>query len=387
MTVYECDLSAYNRDAIEGLHMVEEAFAEYSPITMFEECFTEAFCSKKKKEEAEKRAAEIKAKEEANAKAAEKGTSGLRKALDAVLAMCRAIISGIDNFFQEHKLDKAEKEAYENFKAACKQDPSLANKKITVRDYKKTFEEYQKLMKECEKEMTAVAKDADHPLESMLKKMETFVKEHAKGVAVSVGATAAINVASVDRQFAKYIRAAMYSDERLLQGMKDSMGKKEFKKMDRSIKSLSRRLSLKRRWLYITNNLYKDVTSAVLGPLFDVKNIGKGMIKGVSNGIKNKGDFSGVDPRKDKNKAPIVDMLFSNKSINKTAGTVDSFMKNITKHGVRAGHMDKLKYIGGKLFRPKTFEARGLYGNTTAGKVADGVKSALHPVGKTGKGK
>ena len=69
MTVYECDLSLENRAAIEGLHMVEEALAEYTPITMFEECFTEAFGGKKKKEEDAKRAAEIKAKEEANAKA------------------------------------------------------------------------------------------------------------------------------------------------------------------------------------------------------------------------------------------------------------------------------------------------------------------------------
>ena len=382
MTVYECDLSSYNRDVLEGLHMVEEAIAEYSPITMFEECFTEAFGSKKKKAEEERRAAEIKAKEEANAKATAKGVSGLRKALDAVLAMCRAIIDGIDNFFQEHKLDKEEKEAYENFKLACKQDPSLANKKITVRDFKKTFEEYQKLMKECEKEMEAVAKDADHPLDSMMKKIENFAKNNAKGVAVSVAATAAVNVSSIDRQFAKYIRAAMHSDERILKGMKDVMGKKQFKKVDREIRSLSHRISLKRKWMSMTNNLYKDLTSAMLGPIFDLKNVVKGLIKG-----EGKDKLKNLDPRKNGGGAQVVNMMLKNKDVGKTAKGVGKLGFKIGRHGIIGGVKDKAKYIGGKFIRPKTFEARGLYGNTIVGKAADAVKSAAHPVGKTGENK
>lgn len=373
MTVYECDLSLENRAAIEGLHMVEEALAEYTPITMFEECFTEAFGGKKKKEEDAKRAAEIKAKEEANAKATAKGTSGLKKAIDAVLAMCRKIIEAIDNFFQEHALDKEEKEAYEAFKAACKQDPSLANKKITVRDFRKTFDEYKKLMAECEKEMEACAKDAEHPTESIFKKIDSFVKDNAKGVAVSLAASAAINVSSVDRQFAKYIRAAMHSDERILKGMQDAMGKKEFKKMDRGIRSLSHRFSIKRKMMSMTNNLYKDVTSGILAPIFDLKNIGKKILKGEAS-----------DPRQNGGEVQIANLLLKNKSTGKTIKTVGKTGAKIGWHGAVGGAKDKIVYMGKKLIMPKTMEAQGLYGNTMAGKVADQAKSSLHPVGKTG---
>lgn len=373
MTVYECDLSLENRAAIEGLHMVEEAIAEYTPITMFEECFTEAFGGKKKKEEEAKRAAEIKAKEEANKKATEKGTSGLKKAIDAVLAMCRKIIESIDNFFQEHALDKEEKEAYEAFKAACKQDPSLANKKITVRDYRKTFAEYKKLMSECEKEMEACAKDADHPTEGFFKKIDNFVKDNAKGVAVSLAASAAINVSSVDRQFAKYIRATMHSDERILKGMQDAMGKKEFKKMDRGIRSLSHRFSLKRKIMSMTNNLYKDVTSGILAPIFDLKNLGKNLAHGKVN-----------DPRQNGGEAQIANLLLKNKSTGKTIKTVGKFGAKVGWHGAVGGAKDKIVYMGKKVFMPKKMEAQGLYGNTLAGVAADQVKSAAHPVGKTG---
>lgn len=378
MTVYECDLSLENRAAIEGLHMVEEALAEYTPITMFEECFTEAFGGKKKKEEEAKRAAEIKAKEEANAKATAKGTSGLKKAIDAVLAMCRKIIEAIDNFFQEHALDKEEKEAYEAFKAACKQDPSLANKKITVRDFRKTFDEYKKLMAECEKEMEACAKDADHPTESIFKKIESFVKDNAKGVAVSLAASAAINVSSVDRQFAKYIRATMHSDERILKGMQDAMGKKEFKKMDRGIRSLSHRFSIKRKIMSMTNNLYKDVTSGILAPIFDLKNMGKRFIKGETLG-----DKIG-DPRQNGGEVQIANLLLKNKSTGKTIKTAGKMGAKVGWYGAVGGAKDKIVYMGKKVIMPKTMEARGLYGNTLAGAAADQVKSSLHPVGKTG---
>lgn len=372
MTVYECDLSQENRDALEGLHMVEEAISEYSPITMFDECFTEAFGSKKKTEAAKKQADAIKAKEAANAKASEKGVSGLRKALDAVLGMCRKIINAIDNFFQEHNFDKEEKEAYARFKEACKQDPSLKNKKITVRDYKKVQAQYQELMKECEKELEAVKKNADHPLDKLMNKMTNFVKDNTKGVAVSLGATAAINVASTNRQFAKFIRAAMHSDAEVMQKMQDVMGKKQFKAMDRDLRSLGHWISLKKKWMSVTNSLYTDVTSAMLAPFFDLRETLHGRV---------------VDPRENGGQVQVLRMMHKNKDVGKTMDKGAKVAANVGYHGVISGAKDKLGYLGRKIIRPQKAEREGVYGGTLVGAAADAVKSAAHPVGKVGRSK
>ena len=85
---FENDLMMENCAILEGLHIMEEALMEYKPLSMFDECFTEAFGSKKKEEEkkaAEAKAAELKAQEEKNKQAQEKSVSGFKKAIDALL--------------------------------------------------------------------------------------------------------------------------------------------------------------------------------------------------------------------------------------------------------------------------------------------------------------
>ena len=132
----------------------------------------------------------------------------------------------------------------------------------------------------------------------------------------------------------------------------------------------------------MTNNLYKDLTSAMLGPIFDLKNVVKGLIKG-----EGKDKIKNLDPRKNGGGAQVVNMMLKNKDVGKTAKGVGKLGFKIGRHGIIGGVKDKAKYIGGKFIRPKTFEARGLYGNTIVGKAADAVKSAAHPVGKTGENK
>lgn len=368
MPVYECDISAENREIIEGLHMLEEACMEYQDITMFEECFTEAFGGKKKKqqEEAAKKAEEIRKKEEANAKASEKGTSGIKKAIDGLLAMCKRIIDAIDNFFQEAKLDKMEKEAYRKFKEACKQDPSLKNKKIMVRDYKQMKTEYQALMKECEEEMERVKRDAGHPIDRFINKCKDFVKKNGKGVAVSVAASAAVNVASTNRETAKIMRACIHMDEDVLEGLQKTMGDKQFKKMDKDIKSLGKLVSLKKAGMFVTNNCYKDVTSACVAPVKAIMDLFSGNAENVGQ------------------QAQTLNMMHKNKDLGKTMDKAVGVAASAAVHGGIAGVEDKAKYITKKVIFPKSTARKGLYGNTAVGSTIDTIRSATTPQGRSG---
>ena len=63
----------------------------------------------------------------------------------------------------------------------------------------------------------------------------------------------------------------------------------------------------------MTNNLYKDVTSAMLGPIFDLKNVVKGLVKG-----EGKDKLKNLDPRENGGGAQVVNMMLKNKHINKT---------------------------------------------------------------------
>ena len=367
---FESDLMMEDCVILEGLHMMEEALMEYKPLSMFDECFTEAFGSKKKKEEekkaAEAKAAELKAQEEKNKQAQDKGVSGFKKVIDGLLTMCRKIIEMISNFLDEKLMDKKEKEAYQKFKAACKEDPSLANKKVTVRDYRKVQAEYKKLMDECESEIQACKEDPSHPIDAITQKCKNFLKNNGKGIAVSMGAASAINMGGVNRQFAKLMRNIMHSDEEILQSMQKSMGAKQFKNFDKDLKSLGHRLSLKRTKMWLTQSLYKDMTSAMVGPVNDVME----MISGKFTAFGSQGRM-----RK---------QLFDNKDTGKTLRTAGELGLDIFAHGVVGGAKDKLGYIGKKAILPKKTAREGIYGQTVIGDVGNEFKNAMHPSGKHG---
>lgn len=366
---FENDLMMENCAILEGLHIMEEALMEYKPLSMFDECFTEAFGSKKKEEEkkaAEAKAAELKVQEEKNKQAQEKSVSGFKKAIDGLLNMCRKIISMIENFFDEKFMDKKEKEAYEKFKAACKEDPSLANKKVTVRDYRKVQEDYKKLMDECETEIQACKENPNHPIDAITKKCKDFIKNNGKGIAVSMGAASAINMGGANRQFARLMRNIMHSDEDILQSVQKSMGAKQFKNFDKDLKSLGHFISLKRLRMWVTQSLYTDMSSAALGPVNDVME----MISGKFTPFGSQGRM-----RK---------QLMDNKDTGKTLRVVRDLGLDTAIHGVAGGAKDKLGYIGKKAILPKKTAREGIYGKTGVGTIGNEVKNAMHPSGKHG---
>ena len=366
---FESDLMMENCAIVEGLHMMEEALMEYKPLSMFDECFTEAFGSKKKEEEkkaAEAKAAELKAQEEKNKQAQEKSVSGFRKVLDGLLTMCRKIISMIENFFDEKRLDKEEKEAYEKFKAACKEDPSLANKKITVRDYRKVQEEYKKLMDECESEIQACKENPNHSIDGITKKCQDFIKNNGKGVLVSIGAASAINMAGTNRNLAKLMRGILHSDEDIMASLQNTMGKKQFKNFDKDLKSLGHWASLKRTKMWVTQSLYKDLTSAALGPIQDLKDL-----------LKDHKVSIGSQGR-------LAKQLWDNQYTGKVLKGAAKLGVDTTAHGVAGGVKDKLGYITKKVVFPKKTAREGIYGKTVAGEIGNEVKNAMHPSGKHG---
>lgn len=379
---FDHDLALADNEVLEGFHMMEEALAEYQPLSMFDECFTEAFGSGKKKEEKQKeldaKAAQLKEQATKNAKAEEKSVSGLRKVIEGLLTMCRKLIQNIEDFIEEKRLNKEEKEAFEKFKAVCKADPSLANKKITVQDYREVYKKYKELMDECEKEIEACKKDSNHSTDRIIKKCQDFVKNNIKGVAISIAASSAVNVASTNKDLAKLMRTILHSDEEVMENVRKQMGDAQFKSFDKDLRSLGHRfkwLSIKRIKMYVTSSLYSDYKSALLGPVNGVKNI--------LSGIKN----NKVDLKYAGDQARLAKNLMKNKDTRKTLGTLGSVGVNvgsITGQGFIGGIKDKVGYMGRKIIRPKTTSRQGIYGNNAVGSAYNNIKNSKDPTGPHG---
>lgn len=356
----------------EGARMVLEAMDEFQPISMFEDYMTEAFGknktetndTKKPDEKApagnkvaekfakgKKVAADTKEKEEANEKASEKTRSGFMKIVDAIMNMIRKIRDSIGEFFDKRKLDAAQKEAYESFKIACQKDPALKNKKITVANWKKIDAEYKEYINECQKRLELLKKDEKTPIQDLIDRGKKLTTGAIKGSVISVGATSVMAMASTDRQTAQFLRNLLNSENAAMESIRKEMGKKQYKKMDKELKKMSRALSFHRMIIEYTGQHYDNYKDALLSPLRTIKSwakVGSGETELNKENIK--------DLIEDRTGRQLLGNIARNKGIRDATGaTVGRAAKMGVRIGVKgalSGAQDKASYLLRKLTSP-----------------------------------
>ena len=218
---------------------------------------------------------DVKAQVENNEKATNGAIEHLKNAGEALLNMIRNIIDSIKDFFKKRNMDALEREAYESFKEACKKDPALKNKKITVTDYRKLQTEYSKILKEVEEYDRALASGRKTDVEELANAITNRVAGVAKGVSVAVSCDAALKMASSSKELSQMMLAKLQSDEKLQETLVNSIGAKQAKQMEKDLKSLGKRFSLKRHWMKKHGQLCNSVDEAVYKTFEQVKDLCK----------------------------------------------------------------------------------------------------------------
>lgn len=243
-------MTAVMDESLYYLMLAQEALDEYIEIDTYAAIF-------------EAESPNVKEQDAKNEAVANKTTSYLQKAIDAIISLGKSIIKAISNFLANLTMSSEERKEYEDFKKACKEDPSLKNKKVTVTDFRKMREEYEKLKIEVKEAEKALAAEKDFPLESLLNKIKGFASNAGKGVAVSVTAEAAVRLASSSKEMAQLLKSYVTSDTELMEGMKKTLGKHQTNKFKREINSLGKRISLKRAMMKLNGELATSLEGAV----------------------------------------------------------------------------------------------------------------------------
>jgi hypothetical protein len=181
-----------------------------------------------------------------NDKAGEGARSALQKVFAKLKEIVQKILDAIKNFFDYAFLTKEEKQRYNELKAALKQDKELANTKITVEDFKV----YEKLFDESLKELENEAKkdnfDEDkankvlEKLEIALKKTGEKAAQAGKRAAMSVGLTAAVDLADNCEIAAKGMKFALDNEIATLDSLEKELGGQRVKKAKKNIDSAAK---------------------------------------------------------------------------------------------------------------------------------------------------
>lgn len=321
----------------ECLYYLREAdkyLALYHEIDPFEEIF-----------EAYKPETQLKVDQNQKAKTGVMGS--LTKACQAVMKLIQNIIDSIKDFFARRNLSKEKREAYDAFKAKCAKDPSIKNKKVTVKDFTKINQDYNKILSEAENADKELAKGNDLNLDNLFSKITKFCGDATKGVTVSVGMEAALNMASSSQEIAQNIYNSLKSDKALENKLMEAVGSKETKRFERQMKSLGKRISLHRGIMKMKGTYSHSVEEAIDNTFDTVWDV-VGHVKNLA------GTTGDLDP----------DIAVKGNALQRTANTVSYIGKNfgtLTKDGSKA------LWKGGNL-------ARRMLGNET---IEDTVKGTI----------
>jgi hypothetical protein len=258
----------------------------------------------------------------------------LGNAIEALRKMITGLIARISDWLQKLTMGNKEKQLYDRVVEACKKDPTLANKRITVTDFRASRQEYLKLMKQIEE---AEKRGDMSEVDRLIEQIKNGMKGALGGVTVSVGMQAAMNIAQSNREMAAMISQQLQNDSRWLETMKNAVGQKEAQKFQKNIENYTKECRVKRFILGLRGKMFSNVSDAVTDVYDAVAqavdfNQSKGATK-VAKGLKVLGNKTATD---------MAGRMMQNKEIRSAAKTYAG-TKFDMKRGEIQGNIDAFR--------------------------------------------
>ena len=234
---------------IEGQRELADAMAMFTPISEYATIF-----------EADN--PEVQQRVRENKDAVNKAQGGLAKIFNSIKRIISNVITAIRNFFDRARLSAEEKKAFDAFKAACAQDPSLKNKKITVR----AWQEIEAKGAELRKQGEAILRNENAQpteCEQFIKNVENYITSTAGGVATTV--TVDFLKKSMVRcpQVADMILSQMKSDNEWCDKIRNNMGEKSYGKFEKYTESMRNRSRVMMFMARLGKKRYENLHSAM----------------------------------------------------------------------------------------------------------------------------
>lgn len=202
-----------------------------------------------------------------------KGT--FMKAIDALIAMINNVINSIGDFIRKTTMSKAERDAFEQFKAACANDPKLKGKTVLVKDWKKIQAEYNRVMTRAENELKRSMKGEQADIDGAIKDLEKYMGGVLKGAGTAVGMNFALNAASTSSEIAQGIYSKLKDDKEVMKNLRKEVGFWNAEKFKREMKTLSSENLLRRKMYaarHATCNSIEEAFQQTVGDCLSIYN-------------------------------------------------------------------------------------------------------------------
>lgn len=218
-----------------------------------------------------------------NKNAEEKGGNAITRAIDAVINMIKRVIGSVKDFFTRFTMNDAEKNAFYAFKQACAKDPSLANKQVTVRDWRKIQAacdgQYQQGVKMVNNALNEINNAAtEEQCDAILKKFMPNINDLIKGLGRGLGeafgkdtmtftAGVLMKTAESNIEDAKILLNVLENDKKFMENLRANMGDKRAERYKLRVKQCASSNLLMNAKIKLTSTQYEkkeDIVNAQL---------------------------------------------------------------------------------------------------------------------------
>lgn len=168
------------------------------------------------------------------------------KAIDKILSIVQSLlktvsnaISKITNKIHYMCLSKESKARYDEFVQFAKNNPSVKNKTVTVKDWKRINSEYNKVRKNILAYMDDDTVDANGlslKAKDMIENLNLIINKSASAVSVD----AALIMARQSPEAAKAVQQALQADQKMLNSIASNLGDKEAIRTQKEINKLTK---------------------------------------------------------------------------------------------------------------------------------------------------
>ena len=198
-----------------------------------------------------------------NDKIRTKSTNILERTIDAIGAIISNLINSISNFITMLTMNKDERYALQQFRDAIKQNPALAQKRITAKDFKTIYANYNKQMQKLEQTAKMVAANEDHPIDDAIKEATNFIKNFGSASATIITADVAVKAAESNVETAQALKKLLENEKSAMDTLKKQLGKREANKVKKRIDKASKEIAIRRKKTECTQKVYGSLLDCV----------------------------------------------------------------------------------------------------------------------------
>lgn len=253
-------------DCLQALYEAELSMTDYVELTSYQTIF-------------EADDPEVQAQQETNKEAQGKTENALIRAVKAVKAMISSLINAIADFLRKLTMSSDERKSFNEFKAACASDPSLKDKKITVKDYRNVMGQYDLMIKELEAGMRNAESMKESKYKELMRKASECLGKTIKSAGVIVSADAALKMAQSNIDMAKIINIGLKTDLGLVETLERELGSaKAVERYQKKIEGCTKKISMQRLIVKLRRKKYECAKDACAATMNDLKSIATGKV-------------------------------------------------------------------------------------------------------------